>query len=1282
MSELIGTLTSLLPAPVLRRYAADPAPLRSPEAERFPGAVLFADISGFTTLAESMADAGPAGVEQLSSLLNTYFGKLIDLVGRHGGDVIEFAGDGLLALWPAVPGDATSLPALRAAQCALEVQGTLHDFEVAPRIRLSLRVAISDGEVLVAHVGGVADRWEFLAAGAPFVALGETIGQARPGEVVVAQATWRRVASRCVGRPLPGGAIRLETLRAPVEHGVAAHLALGPQAEGALSAYVPRALLERLTAGQADWVGELRRITVLFLNVRGLEHGDLDGIQQAVAAVQRVVNRHGGTINKLLVDDKGTVVVVAFGLPPRVHEDDAGRAVRAGLALRAELGGLGLSSGIGVATGQVFCGLVGDERRREYTILGDVVNLAARLMQAAGEGILVDGVTRGGATLGFTPQPPLAMKGKSLPIVAYRPDGARGSSAPVAGDAAEGVGRVDERSLLGRLLTRVAAGETACALLEGEAGIGKSHLAGAITAAARARGLVVAAGAAEESIPYHAWREVMMGLYPEVTGADALRELLPADLVALAPLVAPFFALTLPDGELTAGMSGQVRADNTHAVAVKLLAQAAARGPLAIVLEDGHRLDSPSWALAALAARQVRPLLLLIAARTVDDAGPAALLLETRPERLRLAPLQPDEAAALVCRRLGVTSVPPAVQALVQDKAGGHPLFTVELAHSLRDTGIVMVEGGEARLVGDPAAARLPTTIEGTITARLDRLAPDEQMTLKVASVAGPRFTPALLRAIHPIEADHARLDEILAGVVRAGFVAADGDGTFRFRHTMTEDVAYRLMLFTQRQRLHRAAAEWLEGHAPETPPVVLARHRERAGDVARAVLHLERAGELALRAGAHLEAAGIFERALELEPQAAPARRARWERRRGDARFGLGALPAASESMGRCLALLGHPVPHSRPGWSLFIIVRLATQPIRSLLGGLRARDDQRRGDLGEASQAAERLATCLYFARDRLGMLGATLAAVGLADAAGPGVRLARAYAGLGILLEIGRLPWIARACFRRASAIAAQAKDLAGGAYVSFARGLSLVGFGRWTESDAAFAEALGGFRTLGDRHELRATLTLQGLAAYFTGRLDEAHAVFADVHARASEDGNLQHQAWGLYAMAECELPRGRTARALELLERAREMLARHPDHPSEIICHGLLSLAHLRAGDRARARAAAETGLARIREEKPTVFSTLPGYAGVAETFLALAADDPALLPVAREACRRLKGFARVFPIGRPAAMLLGGRLAMLLGARRSARRSWERGLRAATLLAMPHERALLAEALS
>ena len=233
--------------------------------------MLFTDISGFTALTERLARAGPGGAETLSVLLNAYFERLIALIAAHGGDVAKLAGDALVALWPAEADEPLAELTLRAAQCGLAVQQTLRDYEVAEGIRLTSKAGIASGEVVAMHVGGVFDRWELLLGGAPLIQMGAAEHQARPGDVVLSPEAWALVRGVLRGHGAgprlraPGGRRPARWPRDLLERPVPP-----AEAEAALLGYIPGAIRARLAAGQTGWLGELRRVTVLFVNLPGL----------------------------------------------------------------------------------------------------------------------------------------------------------------------------------------------------------------------------------------------------------------------------------------------------------------------------------------------------------------------------------------------------------------------------------------------------------------------------------------------------------------------------------------------------------------------------------------------------------------------------------------------------------------------------------------------------------------------------------------------------------------------------------------------------------------------------------------------------------------------------------------------------------------------------------------------------------------------------------------------------------------------------------------------------
>jgi class 3 adenylate cyclase len=1411
---MLDTLVSYVPTFIAQQLAHDPTPLTAPKSERFPVAILFADISGFTALAERLAERGPIGVEELTRILNAYFGHLIDLIVSHGGDIVKFAGDALVAIWTAGGGrkaedrkwrtadgrwkmeneelEADSLPSssavpappalseavLRASQCGLTVQRTLDDYPVTNDVRLSMRVGIGAGTIIAAQLGGVYGRWEVVITGAPITQMSVAQQQARPGQVVLSPEAWLLVRHQCAGVPTtpPAGVasyVRLEHIHQALPPLGLLSPVLPAEAEGALRAYIPGVILKRLTVEHftnsaemhTQWLAELRRVTVLFIHSPEFSQAPkLAHAQAAMSALQKALYRFEGSINKLNVDDKGVALVAALGLPPFAHEDDAARGLLAARAMQEALQELNVRCAIGVATGHVFCGTVGNTRRREYTMIGDTVNLAARLMQAAAlmseTPLLCDAATREltQGRLNFEALPPISIKGKTDAIPIYRPlldmppaqarltaptqFAMRHTPTPL-------IGRAKECALLSQHLQALQNGGAGGVLIiEGDAGIGKSRLVAELGRMADALQLTVfvsAGDAIEKSTPYYAWRGIFSQLLdidlltnPAARRQHALDVLsLEENLLPLAPLLNAVLSLDLPENDLTVQMKGEVRATNTHNLLLALLQASAARSPKVLVLEDAHWLDSVSWALAAQVSQRVRSLLLVIVTRPLAEPLPLAyrpFLNIAHGQRLRLTALPADDMLTLVCQRLRVKKLPEAVMAFIQEKAEGNPFFTEELTYALRDSGLIHVVKDECQLTPelntrDPMRALraldLPNTVQGIITSRIDHLTPAEQLTLKVASVIGRVFAVRVLNDIYPLPTDKANLLQHLRTLERLDLTplyTPEPDLAYLFKHIITQEVAYHLMLFAQRRELHRAVAEWYErtyasnlaAHYP-----LLAHHWHSADHLPKALEYLEKAGEQALSAYANQEAVTFLSEALRLSAgltllEAGTLQRARWERELGEALLSLGRNVESNDHLAQALALLKRPAPHSRAGLALGLLAQVARQVMHRLWPARfigQTRMPEARAQWLELARLYALLAENYYFAGDKLRTIDAVLRGLNCAERAGLSAELARAYASMGVIAGLIPLRGMAESYGQRARDTAQSAHDLPAIAWVLLINSLYHTGIGHLALVRPMIEQALKLAEHLGDRRRWEEILVLKAKVTYYQGDFPLSRQQNADLYASAQRRNDKQGLMWGLAGQAENLLMLGQAAVALPLLQECRAFSAKVDD----IRTYGGIALAHLQCEQYELAQTAAERALSALLAAAPTSVVLLEGCINTTTVLLAFWEHEIAdcklrmtheqsvnlhpdsvgsgvagrhshsvtrPLPSAirhspsakraRQACAALKRWARIFPLGQPRAMLAQGLCAWLEGQSSAARKAWQRGLALAEGLTLPY----------
>jgi len=914
MTAYLNALASYLPKLLVERANDGRISGVEPSSEEFEAALLFADVSGFTRLTETLTARGPAGTEHLTQVLNLYFGQIIDLVDQWGGDVVKFAGDAMIALWMSPDG------AKQATACALALQRRLHHYDVGDGLHLSMKVGVGAGKVSFAQLGGVFDRWEFLVCGSPLEQVGIANGLAVPGDVVISTSVRDLIGVESGAdlsfEPMDDGMFRVVAPPggSPPER---VPMVVRPSAAATLRRYIPGAIRTRLDANQSDWLGEQRRLSVIFINLPDFNaKTPLLEADRTMKALQIALYRFEGSVNKISVDDKGASLIAVLGLPPLGHPDDPERAVRAALAMQRVLSEAGQHSSIGVTTGLAFCGTIGNASRREYTVMGNVVNLSARLMQAAKApghgGLLCDEPTWSASRqrLRFERLPAISVKGRSEPITIFRPIV---EDAEAAGFKAQLDADLDSQPkvAIGREaeIEKIAAFFNGCKqsrsgglmVVRADHGMGKAQLLQSAVRRASDSGFQVWIGhghSIDQQTPYRVWRSIFeqifcaeMSLPDQAARRYAVLAALPDDpkVLEVAPLLDAVLPLGWEDTDLTRRLSGDARADRTRRLLAAVLASKLTKSDGLIVLHETQWIDSASAALMqCVLSERVKPVLLV---SVTPEGGNgvqwvADLAGASSAQLLELGPLTPEAIIQVACTSLGVDALPELAARLIVDRAEGAPLFAEEIALALSNDGLIDVAGRMVRWTGgdDLSAIRLPDTIEGLITARIDRLSPDEQLTIKVASVIGSYFESQTLAAIHPIQSDHPVVEEqceIFDQVLLTSRVhdAYQRGLQYRFRSELLLKVIYNMMLFSQRRDLHQSLAEQYEREGVALDSAMaptLAFHWDRATQdrVARpacaqkAVHYYLVSGRRAVSAAASREAESAFRRALSLLPQ------------------------------------------------------------------------------------------------------------------------------------------------------------------------------------------------------------------------------------------------------------------------------------------------------------------------------------------------------------------------------------------------------------------------------
>lgn len=872
---------------------------------RSDAVAMFADVSGFTVISEALSQTGRAGTEELTRILNDYFETMIVLVREYGGIVGQFGGDALTVLFP-YTSETQAATIQRAIRCGLAMQDAMDRYEsIQTQVgtyKLSFKAGIAAGRMYCTTVGDLDVGLKSVVAGTAMDLCADAEKVAARGEVVIHDnllpfagklKTERKAESfsHVVRLDEPVDSLPLPPLTSD----------LTADEQRLFAAYLHPVIAERLTRNQQGFINEHRSVTVLFVNFSSFDYdSDPDvgtKLQDYLGAVLRIVQRYDGYLNKVDMGDKGSKVIILFGAPV-AHEDNDERALRCALELRALPG---ITTRIGINTGMAFCGLIGAEARQEYTVIGDAVNLSARLMQATQPGqIYVSRETRRRPSHEFlwTRLEPLAVKGKTDPIEVYTLDRERGRSIMQTQEfqyTLSMVGREAELAAAETAITRARTGQGQIIGITAEAGMGKTRLSAEVIRLAHKADFAGYGGECESfgtTASYLVWHNIWRTFFDIDTALlpDILLPMLEAQLTALdpalarrAPLLGPALNISLPDNDLTAGLDAKLRKSSLEALLVACVRARAAEQPLLILLEDVHWIDPLSFELLVALARNIVdvPVVLLLVYRPPELAHIDLSNIRRAPNftELALAEFTPGEAETLIrlkLQRLLAESdtVPPQLVRLVTARAQGNPFYIDEMINLLQDQGIDPHDAAALETVD------LPDSLHSLIISRIDRLLEDHKITLKVASVIGRIFRADWLWQVYPDIGDPYRVKQQLDALNTSDFLTPSGTAPavtavtigpemeYLFKHIVTQEVAYESLAVATRARLHERVAGFIETAYPDEIDQhldLLAFHYAHSTNTAKQRVYFRRAGDAAAAAYANNAALDYYQRLIPL---------------------------------------------------------------------------------------------------------------------------------------------------------------------------------------------------------------------------------------------------------------------------------------------------------------------------------------------------------------------------------------------------------------------------------
>ena len=1278
------------------------------------GTVLFADISGFTRLTGELAKefGDQRGADEITRYLNLIYGALIARVHQYRGSVISFAGDAITCWFGGDDG-------LHALAAATGMQSALADLVKEHRLPIQIKIVIASGPSRRFVVGDPDIQLLDLLAGSTVSRVTAAEKLARPGDLLVSrEVAERHQASFTAGKSLSaaGGDVFIQVTdfsadvpSAPWDEEVALS---GDE----LARWLLDPVFEKIRQGGERFLAELRLTVSLFLKFEGIVYeGDPEAgakINRFIAWVQASVSLHDGHLLQVIIGDKGDYLFIGFGALA-AHEDDASRAITTARLLVQPPESLSFVKNIriGITLGRMLTGHLGSTHRRTFSMLGAGANLAARLMEMGSSGqVLVNERVAIATQKKFVFDPLGAIRFRGIPeaVPVFELAGTRDESRHIQLYQTPLVGRVpelEEMAAYARKLSRHK--KNGIILLQGEGGMGKTRLLSELLRRIHEEDITVLYSygyAIENSTPYFVIRELFRQLFgTREQGAAEMQEHLTRLVRSidpswerLMPLLGGIFSLNISDNELTSQMYGEIRAGNLHMLLTGLFRAVAHGKAFLVVLDDAQWFDAASWALIGELYGVIPHLGLIISHRPFAGDPPGDFVRLTASAactEINLGNFSQPDIGKLVGQVVGVAELPPEVLKLIYEKTSGQPFFSEELAYALVASGILVVEEGQCRLIGNLQELEnvtVPDTIQSAITSRLDRMTLPQQLTLKVSSIIGRLFMLRAVHGIHPAAPELPLLSEQMDAMTRMNLIAmliSGSEPSFSFKQNIIHDVAYGMLSWSQRRELHQNAARWyettfngdLQRHYPQ-----LGYHWQQAGEAGKAADYLEKAAYGALAGGAWHDAITFIRQVLELDSLSAlgDQRKGVLVIEMGIAHFKTGSLEEATRVLKRGIRLLRHPAPSSGTSLGLNLMGQMVKQfALRMRRRPPRVPAETERNFRLTLSRAYEYLAQSYFHHNKLFYSLDAGLTGLNVAESAGPSSQLARAYASLCITSSTMPIPGLYEVYARLARSVPSENTPLNDQGRLLELIAVAWSGRGRWQEVEELCTRAMGMAGEIGDRFLMMENTCILAACLLAQGKPDESVKLREELYRIGVEDKVPLVQGWALLQRAEIALMNRDYNGMLELLVEA-SGVEHALGQPDRLWLHGLKAGAYAQLGDPAAALESARKALALARQSLPTSFFVLEGYSGMMTAFTSLSALRPLNRKIRRQTRQALGAFnqyAGSFPIGRPRFLYWKGKLAMAGGHSRRAQKQWKAGLACAQSLDMVFEAELMRE---
>lgn len=823
------------------------------KSKEINGTVLFADISGFTKLSEKLLEEGNEGTEELTIILNRYFTEMIFIIESYNGHVIKFGGDSITIIFA---GERESV--LYAVKCSLEMQEAMRsfrqiDFNIGT-FGIRMKIGINFGRIILNIIGNEI-RKEYIVDGEALQDACRIENLANPGEIVIGDKGYLLVKDAV--------SVYEEIDNNHVISSLIKEVSKNSDIKIKKNDY--QGLKEKLIPflpKKINKYGEHKKVTTIFVNYKS----DID-THSFFCSLMDIAEQYDGYINKVDINDKGKTVIILFGID-KSHDNNFERAVKCVMEIRKLYPGIKA----GVNSGYVYCGLIGSDARKEFSIIGMSINFAARIMQTAQYGeILVSERSKESIenTFAIEEKGIFTLKGikgqvKLYSVLKEKPKKDVFSKIVLFKDK-KLYGREKEISLLENLIIKVENNNGQVVGIRGDAGVGKSHLLATLLNIWQNKGYSGCAGEClyyGKSIAFVPIVDILERLFEIGDDNDEIKKQkindfcfeVMADKVNFFPLFYQYMGIKDDGNEFIKQMAAKDKIDNLQFMILDLISYKSRKKPFLIIIEDLHWIDSDSLNILQFLIRNIENEAVLILLLYRNEIDIKEFLQYRHFTEIILENLQTTNARGIIenillSRNIKIDMVEKESIDTILNHSEGNPLFIEEIISYLIDTGNLRRENHNLYKIS--GNIEIPGTIANTILVRIENLSEMEKEILKIASVIGRQYDLDILKHIYMDKMDEIKILQLLRTIEQNNLIRLIDEklSVYIFKHDSIQKSIYEMMSFTQRREIHKQIALFIEENYKDNIDnyfSTLAFHYELSQNIEKQIYYYEKSGDKA----------------------------------------------------------------------------------------------------------------------------------------------------------------------------------------------------------------------------------------------------------------------------------------------------------------------------------------------------------------------------------------------------------------------------------------------------